>query len=220
MGSQEDFVKGLKSALCDPKVVQALQVVISEPLQKEIQELKNIIAQKDQRINVLEKEVKDLNLKCDSNEQYSRRNNLRIHGLPESPDNDGNLHNTVVSLLNEELQLSPPLADADVDRLHRVGPRHTSTSQRPRPCIIKLTSYQARDRIYKSRSKLRHSTKEIYINEDLTQRRAALLWKIRGLKKSKRIIDGWSYDGKVSIKLLNGSIKGIIDEDQLNSLLN
>ena len=41
----------------------------------------------------------------------------------------------------------------------------------------------------------------VYINEDLTSRRANLLWRCRSKKKDKiKVVDCWSTDGKILIK--------------------
>lgn len=216
--NKADFIEGLKAALCDSQVVEALKAAVTEPLQKEINELKGIIVQKDKQLTDLETQLKDLQHKCDSNEQYSRRNNLRIYGLRENPDE--NLTETVTSLLNKELELQPPLTHADIDRVHRIGPNKPGNQQQPRQCILKLTTYQARARIYKARTKLRRSQTRLFINEDLTKIRADLLWAIRDLKRKEKLQDGWSHDGKVTVKLSDGKIKQIKDKEHLSSLIN
>ena len=189
-----------------------------EPLKKVIIELGELISKKYEELKGLENKVKALEQKNDAHEQYSRRNNLRLHGIQETPDE--NLEEVVVTLMNKELQLDPPLASADIDRLHRIGPRNPDQSQRPRQVILKLTSYRTRERIYKSRAKLRHSACQVYVNEDLTKPRASLLWAARQEKKKGKIQDVWSYDGKVSIKLLNGRITAINDREHLGTLVN
>ena len=79
-----DFIDGFKAALNDSQVLEALKTKITEqlieamnatvvePLQKEINELKDIIVKKDKQLIDLEAAVKDLQNKCDNNEQYSR----------------------------------------------------------------------------------------------------------------------------------------------------
>ena len=81
-------------------------------------------------------------------------------------------------------------------------------------CLLP-SSYQARERIYKARAKLRRSETRIFINEDLTKTRADLLWTIRDLKKKEKLLDGWSHDGKVAIKLFDGKIKQVRDKEHL-----
>ena len=79
-----DFIDGFKAALNDSQVLEALKTKITEqlieamnatvvePLQKEINELKDIIVKKDKQLTDLEAAVKVLQNKCDNNEQYSR----------------------------------------------------------------------------------------------------------------------------------------------------
>lgn len=214
--NKADFVEGFKTALCDPSIADTLKALICQPLQSEITGLKDLISEQNKRIEGLEKKVTYLERKCDENEQYSRRNSLRIHGVKE--ESEENLTESIKTLLNKELALSPPITNSDIDRVHRIGPRGPDINTRPRQCILKLTSYQTRARIFNSRTKLRHAANKMYINEDLTKPRADLLWTIRNLKREKKISDGWSHDGKIYVKLGDGKIVYIKDKNHLNEL--
>ena len=147
MGDYENFVECLKAAMRDTSVIEAFKEAMKEaimvPMKSEIEELKELVAKKNENIKDLEERVKELEQKTDATEQYSRRNNLRLHGIPEQKDE--NLGEVVVKMLNKELQLAPPLTDSDIDRLHRIGPRK---SEEPRQCIVKFTNYRTRERIF------------------------------------------------------------------------
>ena len=71
-----------------------------------------------------------------------------------------------------------------------------------------------RDDVYRSRTKLKnhnqhHRDEQVYINEDLTSKRAALAYKARSLKKENKINDCWTYTGRVLVKTNTGMIKEI-----------
>ena len=56
---------------------------------------------------------------------------------------------------------------------------------------------------------LYHRDEQVYINEDLTSKRAALAYKARSLKKENKINDCWTYTGRVLVKTNAGMIKEI-----------
>ena len=211
----EDFVKGLKDALCDPSVIGLLKEQICLPLLKEIEGLCSDLAKKDESIGQLHKKVCELELKCDEIEQYSRRNNVRIFGLPEKPEEK--LLKDLPDFINKELHVSPPVKSEDICRTHRIGPPRRDG---PRAVILKLATYQASDRICSNRSKLKHSSYQVFINEDLTKHRSSLLWKARQMKKEKKITDTWTHDGRILIKTLKGKTEQVASLSCLEAILN
>ena len=54
-------------------------------------------------------------------EQYSRRNCLRIYGMPETKDE--NSDDVVLQLVNSKLNLGFQVRESDLDRTHRIQPR-------------------------------------------------------------------------------------------------
>lgn len=216
-----DFIKGLKAALTDNDCVEAFKAIIVGPLHEEIADLKkeitvmkSALAVKEDNIKTLEKRIQDLEVKADCSEQYSRRNSLRIHGLPE--DNRDVLK-TTVSFLNDELGLQPPLQPEEIDRVHRIGQQQ---QHRPRSVILKLATYRTRHRIYSRRAKLRESSSKIYINEDLTKFRSELFWNARKQKRNGKLKDAWTHDGNIMIRSNDDKVSQIKTEDQLLCLTN
>ena len=53
-----------------------------------------------------------------------------------------NVEDKVLDLLNHKLELETPITVNHVDRIHRVGAK---VSSKPRPVLIKLTTYRARN---------------------------------------------------------------------------
>ena len=231
----------LIAALNDKSVQEKLQDVICTNLKQEITILnqKLVPVQRDQQINQLENKVQSLENKCDDLEQYSRRNSLRITGIPEKVNDDDPCQKSLD--LFESMQINPPIILQDIDRIHRVGPK---MENKPRPILVKFSNYQARHRVYKARTKLRKGGRDpnrpwgiqtaanveaddqpvqpqqhlqVFINEDLTKNRANLLWKARNKKRAKRIYDCWTYDGQVLIKNLVNKIIPIHQESDLNA---
>lgn len=143
-------------------------------------------------------------------EARSRRNNLRIIGLPESiegPRPTDFFSALLAQLLGEDVLPTPPV----LDRAHRSLAPKPKQGERPRPVIVRFHDFQTKERVLrearKRRSALLYLGKPVAIFEDfipevMAQRAAyrevmAALYK-RGLKPSLR------YPAKLYITASNG----------------
>ena len=116
------------------------------------------ILSKDSKITALEARVENLESKIDQQEQYSRRNSLRVSGIPEETDEV--IMPKVINLLNTELKLQIPVEPQEIDRLHRVGkPKQSS----PHAVLIKFARYTTRARVYKNRFQLKRVTDKFHL---------------------------------------------------------
>lgn len=209
-----DFAADYRNFLKDPENAALMRAVLLEPVLEEIEKLKNIISEKDAVIQNLEKKVSILEEQSDELEQYSRRNSLRVSGIPE--DNDKDCYTHVLETLNHHLPSLPePIALSEIDRLHRCGkPR---ADGRPRNVLIKFTSYQNRQKIMMKRSALKGTN--IFLNEDLTQKRNNLLYSARVQKRNGHLRECWSSDGRILVKDLQGNTHLLKKTDDLKQFL-
>lgn len=161
-----NFVQELKSFLLDADNQKLLRDAICTPLLTEIKELKELLQQKDDAIKTLRGRISALEEKNDELEQYTRRNSLRITGIPESEEED--CYKRVLDIANNTLELDPPLTIQDIDRTHRIGPKLSGRSTRP--IIVKFATYRQRHRMMTKRNLLRVKAKQVFINEDLTSK--------------------------------------------------
>ena len=60
---------------------------------------------------------------------------------------------------------------------------------------------------------------KIYVNEDLTTRRAKLFAKMRTLQKKRLLKQAWTYNGNIKVMMPNGEIKNIANISSIQSLL-
>ena len=94
-------------------------------------------------------------------EDYSRKNNLIIDGIPEpSGETTETLQSSIQRLFNEKLKLKP-----EIDNVHRIGSKGNKSDNRPRSVIIRMTKFHHRQECLKSAPKLKGT--DIYINEDV-----------------------------------------------------
>ena len=219
------FALDLIEALQDPSVVEAFrkaQIVDSDiiadrveaKLNKRLKKMEKELAAKDEHITTLEKRIEDLEAKADDQEQYSRRTSVRIYGVPETPGED------VLSLskdLFEKVNLSP-----SINRVHRVGPLRKSSPANPsssnetadanpsptspRPILCQFVSYPDKAAVMKRRKDLSDEYPDVHVNEDLTRKRANILFEARKLKRAKTIKDCWSFDGRLAIRDLRNVV--------------
>ena len=148
--------------------------------------------------------LEEINLKLqediDSFEQYGRRNCLLLHGIPESKDQPTR-EDTAMDLFNSKLKLK--ITKADLDRSHRLALRKQKA--RPRPIIVKFTSYNKRSEVFRVKKHLKGSG--ISISESLTPQRQALL---NTVKQHPAVTSSWTMDGRI-ICLLPSNNKVVIE---------
>ncbi len=201
---EEDFVKALIKALTSEKVQRCLKQSICGEILKELHDLTEIVKKKEQKINELTDKVLILEDKCDDLEQYSRRNSLRVSGVEEQPFED--VTKVTLGLIRQDLGKKEFPISA-IDRIHRVGRKRENGT--PRPILVKFATYRDRAQVFQLRTRLRNNEAKkgpTYINEDLTQKRASLLYQARKLKKALKISDCWSSDGQILVKNNSGKI--------------
>jgi exosome complex exonuclease DIS3/RRP44 len=268
MGDQENFVRAFLTALSNEDIIAKFRTIISDPLDIQLQQVKKTNEQlttqisslkeenknirddlavwktkfdeKERAIQALQNRVADLEKQNEQNEQNSRKNNIRVKGLPEKNNED------LVARFKflARHRMNTELDDMDIDNIHRLGPVRNDGSTRD--VIVKFTTYRARHIIYKARSGLRKAgsyeeidpevvtpdvaaereeikglmpdltLRGIFINDDLTKHRARLLWMARNLKKQNKLNDCWSFDGRVVVKDKNNKITTIQSEDDLH----
>ena len=146
----------------------------------------------------MEQRLDDVEGRHDDLEQYTRKFNLVIHGISEREDED-NVENVIElgKLLNVNLTRN------DIDIVHRMN---TKSKNQPRPIIVRFSSYNAKNQLYKARIKLRNLFSQalgpgkIYINENLTSWRAELFREVRKVKKKYQNGKAWTVDGKIFFK--------------------
>ena len=79
------------------------------------------LAERDVHIAELEKKLSTLELELDELQQYSRRPNLRLQGIEDDARGE-DLERKLLSVINGEMKLDPPVERRDIERCHRLGP--------------------------------------------------------------------------------------------------
>ena len=166
----------------------------------------NIIAKKDAEIRELKVRVTTLEEKTDELEQYSRRNTIRIRGIPEAPNEDTDALVKDVAAKKLDVQLTKH----DFVRSHRVG-RKSETQHTPRDVIVRFTTHNTKVAVMRNAARKLKGT-NIFVNEDLTKVRSTIAWEARRLKRESKVADTWTRDGIVFVKVGENSIKSFTAE--------
>ena len=152
-----------------------IQTTITDHGQR-VESLESHAELQDQRIQALEERcvaLAESNTKLAAKtidlESRSRRNNIRIIGLPESiegPRPTSFFADLLAEVLGDQTLQSPP----ELDRAHRALTAKPQPGSRPRPVIIRLHRYQIKELIIrearKRRGKLQYRGSPIQIFED------------------------------------------------------
>ena len=176
----------------------------TETLTKEVSDLRKDLTK-------AQADLKNVTIRNDDLEQYSRRSCLRISGIKEDGTED-----TTQLVLNLAGEVGADTSIDDIDRSHRVGrfQEHNAADDsfgdisdepeqpfKSREIIVKFKNYDARLKLLKGRATLREKKRKVYINEDLTKTRKNISYECRKLKKDSRskVSRTWVFNGNVFI---------------------
>lgn len=144
----ENIVKETTKTLFGEEFIKKLTKTITDVVQQEIDnKYKKVFTKLENEINALKAENDKLHFANDKLEQYSRRNNICIFGIAEGPDNG--VEESVLDLFKNQLQVN--ITSEAIDRCHRLGPLKKLSGQlktRPRPIIVKFTSYKYKHLVF------------------------------------------------------------------------
>lgn len=212
--NMETIAELLKTSF-QPQLTEMVGSIINgvlEGLQSTVITLQNEIKELRMENNELKSKVLALETKADAAEQYSRRNCLRVAGVPEPTS--GQTENTDEYVLKLTHDLGVDVDLNDIERSHRIGrPRALG---RPRDIIVKFVSYRVRRKVYGVRTQTKaKGLMGVYINEDLTRQRSQLLRKARKMVKNKNLLSSWSSDGTILVRDLHDVVHRIQSENDL-----
>lgn len=156
-------------------------------------------------------ETKHLRQELNQLEQYGRRLNLEIHGIPVRPNED------VLALVNEvgaSLQLDE-ITEREIEGIHRLPVR----SGKVPPIIVRFTSKSTKDRWKAKAKKLREGESPVRFFENLTPYNKRLLWLTRTKAGEMNYQFTWETNGKILVKKHSGApIIRILSEDDLEKI--
>ena len=185
------------SAIKDLKTSIEFTQANLEEVETSVASLKESVKAESDRADVLNEksnknqaEIKWLKEKILAQDTYTRRENLIFEGIPEDPDESNK--QTVVKiceLFTDQLEIQNA-KDILFQRCHRMGPRSSTNSSKPREIIVRFAFFSDREKIWSNRNKFKGT--EIIVKEDfpeeIEQRRYILfqVFKAARAKKNKK----------------------------------
>ena len=164
-----------------------------------IQQLQEDNSKLKERVSCLEYQVIQLEIKINSLEQYGRRNNLEIEGIPTSISND-DLEKTAVAILNS---INVNLDSSDVEACHRIG---RSKDGKPKKTSIRIINQKFCKKALLNRKKLSSVAindneiqlkNKVFISENLTNYNNKIAFYYRKLTKASLVEKCYSSNGVV-----------------------
>lgn len=176
------------------KLTTKVRDAVLEALSQSLKDAHSRIDELSQEVSMLRTELKRVEVvekKTEELEQYQRRNNLRVFGVPETQgeSTDG----IVIGLLKDKLAIDLPLGR--LERTHRVGrprPPGDDGKLRHRPIIVRFLNYRDRREVFSNKKRMKGSG--ITIREDLTTKRAEVLRQAIQQHGPSRV---WTVDGRI-----------------------
>ena len=159
----------------------------------------------------LKKSTNLLMFKVDALEQYGRRENWRLNGIPENKQKAGDGEEVIIKVAK---MLNVDLKSNDLQRAHRLGKKQANNPDKPRPIIVRFVSYKKRNEILFAKSKLKTNAdyKHAFITEDLTPLRSKILQYVKKQCNNNFVLCH-TYNGKIRMKK-SAKKEGLIGEDE------
>jgi len=121
------------------------------------------------------------------NEQYMRKNNIKVYGMKESRNES--CTDVFMKMVKDSLNIE--LKPSQIAIAHRIAGKEG----RHRPILVRFEQHDVKYTVLKQRRRLKDSG--ISIQEDLTR----LVWeKLAMVKIAVDCVDAWAWNGKIFIK--------------------
>ena len=206
-------VKESQSFICDK------YDFLKESYDKLLKENKELKSQSKELKSQSESEVE----KLDRLEQYGRRQNLEIVGIPVQ---DGENTNAIVIEVAKLLDVS--LTPEQISTSHRLPAKNPEN--RSPPIIARFTNRDVRNQIYANRKATRTAslvnfsvpgTEKVYVNENLTRPRKKLFWLTKQKAKKIGFKYFWTTNGNIFVKQTDqAEVIAIKNEKDLDLMVN
>lgn len=141
-------------------------------------------------------EVKQLKREINNLEQYSRRQNIEVHGL--APTANEHLLNQL-NTLSDLLEL-PKLTEQDIESVHRLPPK----SEKVPVVLVRFSSCVTRNMWLQKNAALKEQNSTVRIYENMTAQNKRLFWQIKTKATEKGYRFAWHKEGKMFVRKAAG----------------
>ena len=170
------------------------------------------------RVEQLEDMILRMEIAKNNHDQYTRRNNIEIQGIPARVK-DEHLENKVIDIFRcLKISIDP----SDIEDCHRLG------NSTPKNTIVRFVNRKFCKKALEAKFDLRKinnaelhfdTSSVLYFSENLTPYNQYLAWKCRELKRANLIYSTWSSKGLIKIsRSMNEKLIPIEDENDIFNL--
>ncbi|CAC5419331.1 unnamed protein product [Mytilus coruscus] len=173
----DEKVEEVKNEMQEKLDVLAIE---NEDLKKQIQDIQYPNTTIIRDLNKTSRLSKQADISSNYNEQYSRKNNIKILNFPRKEHQD--LRKDFMEFVKTELNVQ--LEDRDVVAIHRIPSQKVG----PYPVIVKLFNSDVKRKIMRCRKEL---TSKIKFVDNVTQRNMGLIKRLRETEEFESV---WYYN--------------------------
>lgn len=173
----------IRELLTDKTFIASIALKVAETLDIP-QEIDKKFHESKLEITDLQNEVESLNMKLKKMEQSTRKNNVRIYGIPES---QGEQSQDIIEIVNEKTRIN--ISSENIGSVYRIG---KATVNGNRAILVRFKEYTYKEEVMKKRKILKGS--QVVIADDLTKENHNIL-KEAVLKLGKRNV--WCLGGRI-----------------------
>ena len=164
---------------------------------KSLQERVEKLEKKVQKMEKLENQQQKIITSVESMNQYGRRNNLELSGIPNDV-NDDELEGKVKQILEK---INVKVKKNDIEACHRLPPTKKNKNKKT---IVRFVNRRTAETCLKNKKKLSeidmselgfHEDTKIFASENLNEYFRDLAWRCRSLKREK-LIHGFKYQNE------------------------
>ena len=196
-----DIVKAVMAEMA-PLFERTIKAAVATAIEAMLPQLEASIAAENERLS---KEVGHLRsalqsqaFELDRLAQYSRRENVRLHGIPETADE--NTNDVVIALASD---MGVHIDEHDICISHRL---QKSRSMQERPIIVRFVRRDTKIDMMRKKKTLRtiDRYRNTFVNDDLTPLRSKML---RALKHDDEVKRVWTIDGSFHCIVMEGNVE-------------
>ena len=184
--------------------ITAVNEALAQARKKSAETEKELSAARNQ-LDEQEEELQELYNLQDHLEQYSTKNSLEFHGVPESAYTS--TEEAVIKIANA---VDVPVVAEDIEISHKLNTRGGKA------IIAKFINHKVKSSLYRARVKLKNITlsdlfpgasyasaaqsNRIFINENMTSYRRRIMSRANEKRRDGELLSVWALDGTIFIK--------------------
>lgn len=172
-----------------PELAKVIAVSVSAAVTSAFKEATNELTK---MLEISQKQALLNRYETDKLEQYQRKDNLCIYGLEEESDESEEVVEAKVIELAADMGVI--LVPDNISIAHRLG----KPQGRDRPVIVRFCHRKKRNEMLKKRVELKKKQRKVYVNEDLTPMRVAMM---KMVKEQPNVKGATTRDGKILVWL-------------------